>query len=326
MLTKEQVLKQLESFLNNVVGDVLMNFNKSGDTEAAKIFTFKTSENKIDLDELDDDIYDDEESNSTIIGEIVEQYKNQAGDNLALIIYNGDDIYEYEGSNIETFVFQITEILEDEIVFLVGFHSKESGSFVLRCPVFEGEINFLKGNGGIIEYCGEAISDGDNLPYWDGITLFNYLESKIMYNSLSLHSGDVSFYLDGEDYDSQDAFDCFSLSSNLFENIPNLEDEYGVFHFFSQTRHKDTWSYPFPGDKGSWAYIIVTTKEAGGGKKDWRMGGYIRIELDEGGKPKYILEDMYDGELYEVKSCKDVQNAVVKCGAKEIKRKRALNK
>ena len=76
----------------------------------------------------------------------------------------------------------------------------------------------------------------------------------------------------------------------------------------------------------AWAYIIVTTKEAGGGKKDWRMGGYIRIELDGAGKPKYILEDMYDGEIYEVKSCKDVQNAVVKCGAKEIKRKRALNK
>lgn len=317
MLTKEQVLEQLEVFLKNVAGDVLMNFNKSGDTEAAEIFTFKTSENKIDLDELEDDIYDDEES----IEEIVEQYENQAGDNLALIIYNGDDIYEYEGSNIETFVFQIIEILEDEVVLLVGFHSKESGSFVLHCPVFEGEINFLKGNGGIIEYRGESISEGDNLPYWAGITLFNYLESKIIYNSLSLHSGDVSFYLNGEDYDNQDAFDRFSLSSALFENIPNLESEYGVFHFFSQTRHKDSYSTPFPGDKGSWAYIEVTTKEAGGDRKDWRMGGYIRIELDEGGKPKYILEDMYDGEIYEVSSCEEVRAAVVKCGKKEMKRR-----
>lgn len=334
MLTKEQVLEQLEVFLKNVAGDVLVKFSRDGtkcedyDIEEPTSYVFRTSHETFEdivIDFYDEDFKESSEYEEFVNDELLPNVVDVSGEFLAILINNGMDVYNCHSSVLEYFIFKVTDITEDQVSFLVKFDSEDRGRCVLRNPIVGGKVNFLSGDGKLVDDGGLS-SQPDEIDCVN-MTFYNYLESKIFYNSLSVHPGNIEFYWRGNDYDTEDAFNDLDFVE-YFEGVPGAITEYGsivgTFEFYSQTEHEDSFC-PFPPDKGSFGVVNITTHEPDDEDDEketcWDMGGYLQIKLDDQGKPKYILEDMYDGEIYEVSSCEEVRAAVVKCGKKEMKRR-----
>lgn len=335
MLSKEQVLEQLEDFLKNVAGDVVVKFNRNGircedydEEELISSHVFRTSHETFEdivVNFYDENFRESSEYEEFINNELLPNVVDISGEFLAILINNRMDVYDCHSSVLEYFIFKVTDITEDQVSFLVKFDSQDRGRCALRNPIVDGKINFLGGDGKLV-VGGDLSSQPDEIDYVN-ITFYNYLESKIFYNSLSVHPGNIKFFWRGNDYDTEDAFNDLDFVE-YFEGVPGaiIEDGsiIGTFEFYPQTEHEDSFC-PFPPDKGSFGVVNITTHEPNDEDDEketyWDMGGYLQIKLDDQGKPKYILEDMHDGEIYEVNSCEEVRAAVAKCGKKEMKRK-----
>lgn len=336
MLSKEQVLEQLEDFLKNVAGDIVVKFNRNGigcdnyddNEELTSSHVFRTSHETFEaivVDFFDESFGESSEYEEFINDELLPNVVDASGEFLAIIINNRMDVYDCHSSVLEYFIFKVIDITEDQASFLVKFDSQNRGSCVLSNPIVDGKINFLSGDGKLVDD-GDLSSQPDETDCV-GMTFYNYLESKIFYNSLSVHPGNVEFFWRGNDYDTEDAFNDLDFVE-YFEGVPGVVTEYGsiigTFEFYPQTEHEDPFC-PFPPDKGSLGVVNITTYEPDDEDDEketyWDMGGYLQIKLDDQGKPKYILEDMHDGEIYEINSCEEVRAAVAKCGKKEMKRK-----